>query len=127
MRREAGDQLGAVRTLRAVALSGHSLYAPIAEEDLLQTIDQLDVSDAVEDLVGEVLGDGQLQLGSGVPRFDPQTIRRRRACPLGSWSAPPASYGVVLIAVRFAAAGQTSRSPLQLEAGESLDGLHAQT
>jgi tetratricopeptide (TPR) repeat protein len=124
--REAGDQVSAVRTLRAVALSGHSFYAPIAEEELLQMIDQLDVSDTVEDLIDGVLGDGQLQLGSGVIHFDPQAIRHRCPFPLDNRAAPPTSVGVVFIAIHFAATTQGSRLPLQLEAGESLDDLHAQ-
>jgi len=123
MHREAGDQVEAVRILRAVALSGHPLYGPMAEEELVPMIEELDVSTTVDGMVDEALGGGQLQFAAEVVRSH---CAASRLYAYAHRPVPPHS-GVLLVAITLApsAIPQTPQSPLQLETGDPQHGLRA--
>jgi len=119
--RESGDQVDAIRVLRAVALSGHPLYGPMAEEDLLPMIGELDVSKAVDGMVEEVLGAGQMQLG-------PNTVHSYYAASPFQAQVPVRQYhGVLLVSIMLSPrrVSQPQQAPLQLEAGKSKRSLSA--
>jgi tetratricopeptide (TPR) repeat protein len=119
LRRKSGDEVEAARLLRAVALSAHPMYAEMAEEELLGLISILDVSDAIEEVVDDVLGPKQLGLH--------QEIWHRRAGSTYAIGSPrrvayvvPYRYVVLSFYSLSEVEEESPRAPLLLEAGESL-------
>lgn len=126
LRHEAGDHLEALHVLRAVALSAHPMYAPMAEQLLLPLIGELDVSQAVDDLVEEVLGDGQLRLAPTLDALHSNPILTGPWCRVETHACEPKCLThYVLVAtmrcpMKSSWALQIANEPRQLEAGDRL-------
>lgn len=121
LRRAAGDQVETLKLLRAVALSAHPYYGPMAEDELLELIGELDVSEAVDDLVADVLGDGQMDFAADAIHRGKwgTSIHGLRAEPRKVVAVPRGAWLVVLhVRPRPASGANPSDSPLLLEAGE---------